>query len=350
MTLLRNKLARYLLVMALVVAVIHAAVGYLNYLVDPFWFFGGNKLQARNFTFDERMARLAHFVTSERDHDCYVFGASRVAMMNHHNIPGYKCFMVSFANATPGELLAYAEYMKARAKREPRLVIVGVDDFSFVESEQLEGQVGLLNLPEPIVDNRRPYFWQYYLSADVARWSVETLLDASPRPRYYGGDLTGRIEENAEGLQVLELDIEPGEFRITTDVVSEYARFRELFPEARLVAYATPVAADQIVEYHDSGLLPAYVNALHETSAHFDEMYDFSIPSHITTNPELTYDGSHYEPWVSEEISVAIQNRAPGFGIVISGRNVQEIMRLYAQRMRHLVARAGSPSGVSPSP
>ncbi len=74
--------------MVLLVAIVLGAMGLLNYLVDPLWFFGGNKLQARNFAFDERTARMARFVTSDRDFDCYIFGASRVSMMNEHALLG----------------------------------------------------------------------------------------------------------------------------------------------------------------------------------------------------------------------------------------------------------------------
>ncbi len=324
-----SKWIKYLTVTALVVVMIHTVVGVLNYLVDPLWFFGGNKLHPRNFPFDERTARAAHYVTSDRDFDCYILGASRVAMMNEHKFSGRKCFMVSFANGTPRELLAYASYMKARAKREPELVIVGVDDFVFLAPWDI------YDLPPPVSEDRSPYFWQYYFSGDVARWSIQTILDAAPRPRYYGGDLTGQIRTDAGSLGILEAEANPNR-TVNWEVISRYSEFRELFPEARLVSYATPVSAQRIVEYHESGVLDVYLTSLHATAAHFDEMYDFSIPSEYTTDPTLTYDGSHYQPWVNDLIVTAIENREPGFGIIVKDRSVHEIRALYAERLAAL--------------
>jgi hypothetical protein len=62
-------------------------------------------------------------------------------------------------------------------------------------------------------------------------------------------------------------------------------------------------------------------------------MYDFSIPSAITANPKLSYDGSHYQPAVSDTIAAAIQSHTPAFGIAISGRPLEEITRLYHERL-----------------
>jgi hypothetical protein len=275
------------------------------------------------------MARAAHFVNSEKDFDCYIFGASRVGMMNEHRFSDHKCFMVSFANATPQELLAFASYMNHRNGRDPSLVIVGVDDFSIV------GPAEGFDVPKPVLENTTPYFWQYYFSADVARWSMETLLDISPKPRYYGGDLTGRIRDDAESLTILRAEGAPRR-SVNHQIIQEYSKFREAFPNARLVAYATPVAVQRIVQYRDAEILPYYLTGLIETARYFDEMYDFSIPSIYTMDPTLTYDGSHFQPSVNDRIVESIQNREPGFGIIISELDVHEISAVYAERLKAL--------------
>ena len=76
----------------------------LNILVDPLWFFGGDKLAPKNFAFDERTARAARFASGAKDYDCYIFGASRVSLMNENCLLTTKCFMFSFAAATPPNL------------------------------------------------------------------------------------------------------------------------------------------------------------------------------------------------------------------------------------------------------
>jgi hypothetical protein len=159
------------------------------------------------------------------------------------------------------------------------------------------------------------------------------LFDIAPKPRYYDDNLTGRIRADAGNLTVLESDEEPRQ-SLSRVVIQQYARFRELYPNAKLIAFATPVAAEQIWEYEQSGALRPYLEGLVLTAQHFDEMYDFSIPSHFTADPTLTYDGSHYrrDP-VYDRIADALQRDDPDFGIVISGSNVEEIAAKYKDRL-----------------
>jgi len=324
----KKQSIRYLTVVTLLVAAMLGGMGLLNYLIDPLWFFGGNKLQPRNFPFDERTARMARFATSNRDFDCYIFGASRVSMMDERAFAGHKCFMVSFENASPSELVAYAQYIKKLSRREPDLVIVGIDDFDFID--QADGHI----LPPEILRTEIPHFWEYYFSADVMKWSLKTLFDLAPKPRYYGKDLTGQIRADAASLPILKMTLKPGQkWHMSLNSVGEYAKFRRIFPKAHLAAYATPVAVSKIAQFQESGLLPFYLQALQKTSTQFDEMYDFSIPSAITANPKLTYDGSHYQPRVSAIIAAAIRDHTPSFGIGVSGRSLDELTRLYAERL-----------------
>ena len=324
----KDRTNLYLTTLALLVAAILSGMGLLNYLVDPLWFFGGDKLAPRNFSWDERIARLARFADSDRDYDCYIFGASRVGMMSEHAIKGHSCFMISFESASPRELIAYAQYIKRTAKREPDLVVIGVDDFDFID------QADANNVPQEVLEDGVPHFWEYYFSWDVTTWSIKTLLDQSPKARYFDKDLTGQIRADAGTMPVLRLTLKPGQkWHMSLNSVAEYAKFRQIFPKAHLVAYATPVAADKIAQFKEAGLLPFYLEALQKTSEHFDEMYDFSIPSAITSDPKLTYDGSHYQPAVSAQIAAAMQSHQPSFGIVLSGRPLGEITRLYADRL-----------------
>lgn len=324
----KDRTTLYLTTMVLLVAAILGGMGALNYLVDPLWFFGGNKLAPRNFSWDERIARLARFSASGRDYDCYIFGASRVGMMREQAVKGHRCFMISFENGSPRELIAYAQYIKRHAKREPALVIVGVDDFDFID------QADANNVPKEIAGNRSPHFWDYYFSQDVTEWSIKTLLDQSPKARFFGGDLTGQIRADAEIMPVLHMTLKPGEkWHMSLNSVAQYAKFRQIFPKAHLVAYATPIAAEKIAQFQRMGLLPFYLEALQKTSIQFDEMYDFSVPSQITTDPKLSYDGSHYQPAVSDQIAAAMLKHEPAFGIILTGQPLEEISRIYADRL-----------------
>jgi hypothetical protein len=321
----------YVLTTGGVALLLLAAILGLNILVDPLWFFGGDKLAPRNFAFDERTARAARFASGAKDYDCYIFGASRVSLMNENRFVENKCFMFSFAAATPRELVAFAQYAKTLEVREPHLVIVGIDDFDFID------QADSFDIPPFVADKQLPHFWDFYLSARVATWSVETLLNKSPLERYYGADLTGQVRADARSFQALHLTLAPGQHWHFSDAnVDVYAEFRRIFPNARLVAYVTPIAADRVLAYRRDGILPDYLRAIVDTAKHFDEAYDFSIPSAVTTNPALTYDGSHFYPVVGDQIAAAIQSRNSGFGVRIDGLTADQLQALYTTRIDSL--------------
>ncbi len=305
-----------------------AAILILNMLVDPLWFFGGDKLMGRNFAFDERTARAARFTSTPGDYDCYIFGASRVGLMNEHRFSGYNCFTFSFAAATPRELVAFANFARKFGKHPPRLVVVGIDDFDFID------QADTFTVPISVTEMERPRFWDFYFSARVATWSIETLLDRSPLERYYGSDLTGQVRSDARTFQALHLALPPGQhWHFTDQNVPVYANFRKIFPGARLIAYATPVAAGRIVQYQQDGILQNYLRALIDASRFFDEAYDFSIPSVVTADPSLTYDGSHFYPVVGDKIATALLAHESGFGVRIDGLTLEQLRALYKERI-----------------
>jgi hypothetical protein len=318
----------YLLTSGGVALLLLATILGLNILVDPLWFFGGDKLAARNFAFDERTARAARFASGAKDYDCYIFGASRVSLMNENRFVENKCFMFSFAAATPRELVAFAQYAKTIELREPKLVIVGIDDFDFID------QADSFDVPSFVADKKPPRFWNFYFSARVAGWSIQTLLDRSPLERYYGADLTGQVRADARSFQGPRLTLAPGQHWHFSDTnVGVYAEFRRIFPNARLVAYVTPIAAGRVLAYQRDGILPDYLRALVDTAKHFDEAYDFSVPSAVTMDPTLTYDGSHFYPAVGDQIAAALQSHDSGFGVRIDHLTVDELQSIYAARI-----------------
>jgi Cys-tRNA synthase (O-phospho-L-seryl-tRNA:Cys-tRNA synthase) len=119
-------------------------------------------------------------------------------MLNPRDFSGHNCFVVSFENATPSERVAYAEYVKEHAEQQPSLIMVGVDDANFIDHTDAH------NLSEPVRDNETPYFWQYYFTVDVVKWSLKTIFDTfqrSPRPEAaYEPYQRGRICEVSSNI------------------------------------------------------------------------------------------------------------------------------------------------------
>ena len=87
------------------------------------------------------------------------------------------------------------------------------------------------------------------------------------------------------------------------------------FPQSTLIAYVPPVSAWKIAELYRAGKMTSYTTMLTEIAEIYDPLYDFSIPSKITADVTLTYDGSHYNESVNRAISKTLSNDVLTFGI-----------------------------------
>ena len=94
-----------------------------NYLVDPLWHFGGNKVTNVNYAFNERVGRLNQLNDNFDDYDCIVFGSSVSTVMDPRKIEGYKCFNFSFSAGDVSEFVVLAKYLQERGF-SPKAVFV----------------------------------------------------------------------------------------------------------------------------------------------------------------------------------------------------------------------------------
>jgi hypothetical protein len=112
--------------------------------------------------------------------------------------------------------------------------------------------------------------------------------------------------------------------------VDLYKQVREQFPEAQVIAYVPPRSAWLVfTNAYRPGFLECVLRGFHGVAQHYDAFYDFSIPSDVTTNPQNTYDGSHFLPEVSDEIATFLQGQPLKFGIDVSELSFEEYYNQY---------------------
>ena len=315
---------RYVVLVVILCLLFASATLVINLLVDPLWFWKGNQLTGVNFSFNERQAKLNHLLAHKKDFDCIIFGSSRATLFQADSVPGYRCFNIGFSGGRVKEYLAFAEYL-ASAGINPRLVIVGVDGYNFQ----------LLDEPTSVPDyvntkSKPPGLFSSYLTISALWFSLRTLLDESPLPRYYTSRFECAIRDDAPDFQPhFPLEAEglkrkgvqdQNQKKYDPKIAAYFGNMRDIFPEARFVAYVPPVSAWHIAKDEKDGILNGYLESIYATSQYFEVFWDFSIPSQVTWSTDKTYDGSHYDVETNRLIAQVIFNRVTGpFGLDMSG-------------------------------
>ena len=327
----RRQFNRYSLCLAAVVALLGCATAGLNSLVDPLWFGAGNRLTGQNYIFNERIAKLNLVLQDPQRYDCLIFGSSRLTLLDQTQVSGHRCANLSFAAGKVRDFIAYARYL-ADHGLQPRLVIVGVDDFNFLE---LPNEA--VNVPDFVRDRTPPPgLLHSYFSLTALDFSQRTLRRESPEPRYYDERFIGRV---LAGTPPYTPPATLTEIEIKLPYVPErmalYRELRETFPEARFWGFVPPVSPWKVAERrYLGGVLDGYFEAMEKTAGLFEVFYDFSVPSETTGNRANTYDGSHYLPeiyTVVVERLLAAQKMAPAdsFGLPVHAMSPAHYRRAF---------------------
>jgi hypothetical protein len=323
---------RYLGVLAGVVVIVAGGCLAFNMLVDPLWYFNGNVLTGVNYTFNERWAKVDRVLPRLASYDCLILGSSTSALLPQRRIHPQHCFNMSFSAGTVSELLLYAKYLKAR-RFAPKLLIVGVDEFDF------EGPAEKPDVPDFILSGENPpSFWHAYLSLDALDFSYRTLKGDYPNKRLYDSEFQSHIiarKHPHKPPKHLAAQAHPPEFH--PERAALYVELRQMFPEARALAFVAPTAAWTIAQLELDGHLDAYLGALHQASMAYDEFLDFSIPSEVTAGMKYTYDGLHYKDPVNEHTLHALMSDEAAPGVDWKKQSPAEIAALYRERIDRFV-------------
>lgn len=349
---------RFVVAMLATAALVCALVLGLNLLVDPLWYFQGNRLTGKNIGFNEREAKLNQLLRNPRQYDCLIFGSSRTTWMPASAFSPLTCFNLSFSSGQPREFIAYARYLKARGLR-PRTLVVGVDGFIF----QVHGG-DPVTLPAHVRARQNPPSpLLAYLSLDSLTLSVRTLMEDKQSPDHYDARFVKTLRN---GLPAFNPHARPkndtlrradAEARrkspFSTASVDLYRELASVFPGSHTLAYVPPVSLWHIAEMERNGILDGYTRALHATAAVLPVFRDFSIPSATTADPRNTYDGSHYLPQVNRQIGrMMMSGTPPEWGVDVKPLSLEQYRARYhaaLDRFRPLLARSSVPQ-TAPAP
>ncbi|HVN25524.1 MAG TPA: hypothetical protein VMT71_16265 [Syntrophorhabdales bacterium] len=167
-----------------VIALAFATVGLSNYVLDPYGLF--RKDFSWQFVEPNSNFIKVRYVTEYPDrYDCFLFGSSRVGNIDVRAIKNFRCYNMTCNGGLPHEFLNNLRYMLKRGVR-PKLVLVGLDDFSF-KSNPAERLSQPLRHPYPPVLNESPLpFYLRYL------FSLHSQHIMSPVIEGYWRRITGK--------------------------------------------------------------------------------------------------------------------------------------------------------------
>lgn len=99
-------------------------VSLINWIIDPFVFFGRNTLGAYALT--EREFKKSK--VNSYSHNALLLGSSKTTYINPKHLKKYNFFNASFSNALPEEILHYLQtYLKNNNHQNLEMVIIGLD-------------------------------------------------------------------------------------------------------------------------------------------------------------------------------------------------------------------------------
>ena len=319
-----NHYRRYLAVLLASLLIAASGVLAINSVVDPLWYWRGNIVTGENFAFNERFAKLNRFLRTAERYDCVIFGSSRATLLDQTRITDHTCANLAFSSGVVSEFVATARYIKAQGF-SPKIVIVGVDAFNFWRS--MEPQ-----LTDFVKRGQPPPGWiPTYLTASALSFSLRTLSGESPIARAYDENFVGRPDKNAPIYTPPSHDkMVARAWKFDSSRQEMFFELRSIFPEARFIGYVPPISAWRTVEeLYLTNYLNQYIQVMKAISENFDVMYDFSVPSELTTRPENTYDGSHYRATVNASVAEMLQGRSSHFGINVRNVTSVEYTRVY---------------------
>lgn len=299
----------------------------INLFFDPLWYRSGNQFEGLNYMFDERLSKTNQYIKrrSSQQYNCIIFGSSRTTLLNESLLRDpYRCFNFSFSGGRIQEFIAYAKWLKNRGVN-PEYVIVGIDDFNFVQSSKE------LNIPDFIKQNSDPpnIFYSYF-SLDAFDMSFRLFFHEGSDPRIYDQNFLGTVVKNPPKYRPT---LRTNKQTLRKEAVKDYQDFQAVFPHSIFIGYIPPVSS-WVTASKSQKELEFFLQSAFTISSFFDEMYDFSIPSDVTSNPENTFDGSHYFSFIQRKITQSLNGEGMAFGINVKAFSRESYIQIYRDHVQ----------------
>jgi len=323
---------RYILATGFGVLLLCLLVLSINSVVDPLWMWKGNQIHTdRNFIFNERLSKLNLFLKNASNYDCILFGTSRATTLPADQIQGARCFNMSFSGGSLPEFVAYAKYLKQRGF-SPKKVILAID--SFVLRHENLGT----NLPACIENQENPDgLLKSYLSLDTLGFTLRTLVDSSPLLRVYDNTFNVYIRDDASKyVPRLVSPNNPKQDHYDKKALELVKQLFLVFPEAQRLAYVPPVSIWAMQRIRKADNKQDSIKMIYAVSQIAGELYDFSLPSKLTSRTDNTFDGSHYDKTTNQLIVDVLNGKRHLDGVLISDGSFEEYRHLVKQRMESI--------------
>ncbi len=303
----------------------------INVFFDPLWYITGNQLEDLNYMFNERLSKTNQFIKqrSSQAYNCIIFGSSRTILLDESRLEApYRCYNFSFSGGRIQEFVAFAKWLKKRGE-QPEYVILGIDDFNFVELATE------LNIPKFVTHHSDPpsIFYSYF-SLDALDMSSRLFFHSKNDTARYNQVFRGTVREDPPKYHPTLLNYQQ---TLRQNVVSDYKELRNVFPQSIFMAYIPPVSS-WITASKSQEEIDFFLHSVYRISSFFHKIYDFSIPSEITNNPENTWDGSHYLPVIQNEIVRRLNGEPLDFGVSVTTLSEETYIENFRTKVREFQA------------
>lgn len=313
------------------------SIGLLNWAVDPLWYHQGNQLTKKNFAFNERISKTNQFLKNgPATYDCVILGSSRVVALNADQFEAHNCYNYSFKGGWAEDFIRAAEFIKEQGL-EPEVIYVGVDEFNFVKFTDNTTN------DQDFGENATKSPFHAYFSSNVLTFSLLTLLGMSPdSANYYDTDFETQEFADAPKFNPEFYPIaSPQECDLTK--VERYRAIQDVFPDSTIIGFVPPRAAWSVVnETYNRGILDCALEGFYRVSQIYDGMYDFSVPSEMTLNPENTYDGSHFTPASNDIVADVLEGQSSEASLDLTELTFSEYLEAYKTELKQFLDAEGA--------
>lgn len=336
----------------LVMAVELAAVGIINYVVDPFGIFrygtGRRDLSRQYIGPNMHFIKTRYIAQNPKKFDCLIFGSSRVRGIDGRQMRDAVCYNMFYSDGLPRDHLDNLRYLLSKEAR-PKLVLVGLDEFSYKRDPADHfGYYGRHPYPPVVQQNTYLFYLKYLIRYSSRSKKAFKAFLSKKKPFPYdhfesGLLLTPDIDTAIEADPAKHT----GDPKFKRPLISKGDRIMETLDEVRKLV--------SLLETHDVKWV-VFINPIHQTTylatdlqqhllfekelSKITDFYDFSGLNSVTTNNYYYHETSHYRMNVGQFMLARMFGwstvRVPDdFGVLVTPDNIEKhLTELRRQRAR----------------
>lgn len=307
-------------------------VALLNYYIDPLrMFHHSNVLNNKQIDFNERQQKTNYLYFNENSYKNVMLGSSRTTYLNEqHFYSG--TFNYACNDMSPYEYEIFLEYFTNISKKEPEIIILGIDFFgtAIERNQRFEKQNYLKNTIEPYYRLKSLY------NLKLAEYSIKNIRqNIKIRKPYYSRDNIKFIPEhyfidNQEKIN--ETLVKFKNYEYDKNLKEYYKNLKKLYKNSKFIIFTTPITVYQLNEYEQRNLMQYYFEWLSELIDVFGEVYHFAYSNEITNDLSYFFDAGHARPEVSQHVADFIldkDSKLKDFGIKLTKDNFRYYKNSY---------------------